>query len=384
MRLAVPRTLGLVLMLLLGGYVFWGAPQLAGPGRRDAAVPQAQAMAPSPLPSVDARQHPAIPIPRGPLFPEPCKAFVGIMTANGVHDFSGMTTFAQKTAYSPRAYEFSQGWEKDGFNPEYLDAVARQGMLPIIAWEPWDYSIEPGTDNLRGFQPKYRLRKIIDGSFDSYIESWARGVKSLDYTVAIRFAHEMNGYWYPWAAQANGNRKGEYVLAWRHVHDIFEAEGATNVVWIWSPNISYENSTPLIDLYPGDEYVDWIGFSGYYGIGGHQEYTSFDELFTPSIKEVSRFTQKPIVITETGAADDAGRKAEWISQLFESLPRHPEIIGVVWFEGVRQADWRVSVSAAAAKAFAAGVADPRYQVNWQRWGAFRPAGQRGTDLCGRD
>ena len=185
--------------------------------------------------------------------------------------------------------------------------------------------------------------------------------------VGIRFAHEMNGYWYPWAEQANGNRKGEYLLAWRHIHDIFEAEGATNVVWIWSPNISYENSTPLIDLYPGDTYVDWIGFSGYYGTGGNEEYKSFDELFAPSIDEVSRVTHKPIVIAETGAVDDAGRKAEWITELFESLPRHPEIIGVVWFEGVKQADWRVSVSAAATAAFAEGVADPRYQVTWQRW-----------------
>jgi len=353
MRLAVPRTVGMGLVLLLAGYVFWGAPQLAGPD-----LP----------PPGNAGQVPEFSLPRGPLHPQPCEAFVGIMSQQGVHDLTGITTFAEKTAYSPRAYQFSQGWENDAFNAGDLDAVARLGALPIVAWEPWDYSIEPDADSLRGLQPKYRLSRIIDGSFDPYVRSWARGIKGLDYTVAIRFAHEMNGYWYPWAEQANGNRRGEYVLAWRHVHDIFEAEGATNVVWIWSPNISYENSTPLIGLYPGDDYVDWIGFSGYYGTVGNESYKSFDELFAPSIAEVSRFTRKPIVIAETGAADDAGRKAEWISQLFESLPRHPEVIGVVWFEGTGLADWRVTTSAAASAAFAEGVADPRYRVAWQRWG----------------
>jgi hypothetical protein len=368
MRLAVPRTLGLVFLLLLAGYVFWGAPQLAGPGRRDVPGPEAQSVTPSLLPTEDAQQLQAISMPLGPLSPGPCQVFFGIMTTQGVHDFSGISTFAQKTAYWPRAYEFSQGWEADAFNATYLDAVARLGMLPIVSWEPWDYSAQPGADNLRGFQPRYRLSRIIDGSFDPYIRSWARGVKELGYTIAIRFAHEMNGYWYPWSEQANGNRKGEYVIAWRHVHDIFEAEGATNVVWMWSPNISYQNSTPLRELYPGDQYVDWIGLSGYYGTVGNEQYKSFDQLFTPSITEISRFTRRPIVIAETGAADNAGRKAEWITQLFESLPRHPEIIGVIWFEGVRQADWRVTASATASQAFAQGVADSRYQVTWQPWG----------------
>lgn len=85
--------------------------------------------------------------------------------------------------------------------------------MPIVAWEPWDFSNKPQSDKLRGAQPRYRLSRIIDGSFDSYIRSWARGVRALDYTIGLRFAHEMNGYWYPWAEQANGNQPGQYVHA---------------------------------------------------------------------------------------------------------------------------------------------------------------------------
>ena len=36
----------------------------------------------------------------------------------------------------------------------------------------------------------------------------------------------------------NGNSPGDYVKMWRHVHDIFEAEGANQyVIWVWAPNI---------------------------------------------------------------------------------------------------------------------------------------------------
>jgi hypothetical protein len=112
--------------------------------------------------------------------------------------------------------------------------------------------------------------------------------------------------------------------------------------------------------------VDWVGFSGYYGTPSNESYKSFDQIFASSVAEVESFTAKPIVITETGASDDAGRKAEWITQLFASLPRYPEIIGVIWQEAVKEVDWRIAVSPPASAAFAAGVADPRYDVVWSR------------------
>jgi mannan endo-1,4-beta-mannosidase len=300
-----------------------------------------------------------------PVFPAPGKTFLGIMTAEGTHDFTSLTAFARTTGYTPRAYQISEGWANDPFDAADLNKVARLGMMPIVAWEPWDYTIVPKSDQLRGDQPDYRLSRIIDGSFDDYIRSWARGVKGLDYTIGLRFAHEMNGYWYPWAEQANGNHPGDYVRAWRHVHDIFASVGATNVVWIWSPNVNYTNSTPFAELYPGDAYVDWIGFSGYYGTPSNETYKNFDQIFAGSIAEVQTITAKPIVITETGASDNAGRKAEWISQLFASLPRYPDIIGVIWQEAVKTVDWRIAVSPPAAAAYAVGAANPRYDVSWR-------------------
>jgi hypothetical protein len=90
-----------------------------------------------------------------------------------------------------------EGWADDTFDAGDLNTVAKLGMMPIVAWEPWDFSVLPKTDKLRGTQPKYRLSNIINGSFDTYIRSWAQGVSKLGYTVGIRFAHEMNGYWYP-------------------------------------------------------------------------------------------------------------------------------------------------------------------------------------------
>ncbi len=44
---------------------------------------------------------------------------------------------------------------------------------------------------------------------------------------------------------------------------MFTSAGASNVSWVWNPNVSYTGSTPLGGLYPGDGYVDWVALDSY-------------------------------------------------------------------------------------------------------------------------
>jgi len=52
------------------------------------------------------------------------------------------------------------------------------------------------------------------------------------------------------------------------------------------------------------------------------------------------------VVTEVAASDQTGRKADWITGMFEDLLREPDVIGIVWFEVRKEVDWRVTASAA--------------------------------------
>ncbi|MGW2249140.1 glycoside hydrolase family 26 protein [Kitasatospora sp. NPDC001660] len=380
LRITVPRIAALVALALMVGYTFVLAPRLSRNHDQDpygfaGAAPTAMpswlttALAASPAaapatatPGATAAASPTPPPP--PQFPPAGEAFTGIMTKTGPYDLSPLDDFTSAVKHQPNVLEFSVGWWDRKFDRRIFDTVAQRGIMPLVAWEPWDYRKEAKEDKLRGEQPEYALSNIIDGKFDDYVKTWAEGIKGLGYPVALRFAHEMNGYWYPWAEQANGNKKGQYVQAWKHVHDIFKQVGATKVTWVWSPNVDYENATSLNTLYPGDDYVDWIGLSGYYGTTGVEKYKSFDQIFQPTIKELRDFTQKPVVITETGATDTSGLKAQWITEMFSELPQHPDIIGVIWYEARKEVDWRVAASEAASQAYAAGVSAPRYNTPW--------------------
>lgn len=318
--------------------------------------PEGWAVADRPLATIE-------PIP----FPPAGKVFIGVQTNLGPYDFSAVDAFAGAVGYRPAVLQFSQGWATDAFDRSRFDEIAARGMLPVLAWEPWDYR----RANDDGVQPDYRLAAITGGTYDSYISSWAAGIAELGYPVVIRFAHEMNGLWYPWAEQTNGNRRGDFALAWRHVHDLFTAAGADNVTWMWSPNVTWAGAQPLSDFYPGDSYVDWIGLSGYYGTAGRERYISFDDIFAASLAEIAKLTSKPVVISETGATDATGERATWVREMFRQLPAHPQIIGLIWFEATKEIDWRLAATPAAAAAFAQGAADPRYDAPWSMAGQPR-------------
>jgi beta-mannanase len=205
-------------------------------------------------------------------------------------------------------------------------------------------------------QPAYCLANIIAGHFDAYITKWAQDSKAWGHPYFLRFAHEMNGNWYPWSEQVNGNRAGQYVQAYRHVHDIFSAQGATNVTWVWSPDVVYNGSTPLSELYPGSSYVDWIGMDGYNWsiVQGHQ-WQSFNQVFGRTYNNILNMsTGKPLMVAETASAEIGGNKAAWILNAYDSQIPHvfPAIRAVIWFNETKETDWRIESSPSTRAAFA--------------------------------
>lgn len=244
-------------------------------------------------------------------------------------------------------------WERSRFDARQAAAIARRRAVPEIAWEPWDATVGGSRP-----QPRYRLARIVAGRYDGYIRRFARAVARYDAPVRIRFAQEMNGTWYPWAERHSGNRPGEFVRAWRHVHRIFARAGASNVTWIWAP----VTGTITRRIYPGDKYVDVVGLSGFnggrvlYGRG----WRSFRAAFSRGLDAVERLAPgKPVEIAEVASTEHGGDKAAWIRGMFDEIRRRRSIRAVVWFNLDKETDWRISSSVRARRAYAAGAAELR-------------------------
>ena len=210
------------------------------------------------------------------------------------------------------------------------------------------------------------LASIASGSEDAAITTWARQAAAYGHPFFLRFDWEMNGGWFPWGTtSSNQNTAADYVAAWRHVHDIFIAVGATNATWVWCPNIERNSSTPYAKLYPGDAYVDWTCLDGYNQGSSSQ---SFSSLYTKSYNDMLTVApSKPIMIGEIGSLEyGSGVKADWISKMLTELPTDfPQIKALVWFnwrifENNIWKSWEVESSSSSQSAFSNGIAAPYY------------------------
>ena len=266
--------------------------------------------------------------------------------------------FAAVAGRRPGLVNVFRGFDT-GFDAEVADTIWRRGAIPMFTWEPWDPAGGPA-------QPRYRLSRIASGEFDGYVANWAEAARAWGRPLLLRFAPEMNGDWTPWSAGVNGNSAADYVRAWRRVHAIFGEVGAGNVAWVWSPNVVFPGSSPLRSVFPGAAYVDWIGVDGYnWGrTRAGQHWRSFGEIFGPTLRQVRALARKPLMISEVASAEMGGDKAAWIRDFFASIERSPDILGFVWFNYDKEADWRVDSSPDARAAFARAVAKSRYVGPW--------------------
>ena len=242
-----------------------------------------------------------------------------------------------------------------------MENIRRHGAIPVFSWS--SQSIPSKLD-----EPDFQLSDVLEGHHDSYIRSFAEEARDWGHPFFLRFNWEMNGTWFPWSEGVNGNRPGEFVAAWRHVHDIFEQVGASNATWVWCPNIDPSRDfQDLSSLYPGDEYVDWTGLDGYNWGAGKAAWASFDSLYRSTYDEITGTIapSKPLLIGEMGSSERGGSKAEWITDALESIPTsYPKIRAMLWFDTFDDGmDWPIETSASAAGAFASAIQDPAYRTN---------------------
>ena len=120
--------------------------------------------------------------------------------------------------YVARFEAFSRGATVDAF----LREAERQGLRRVlVSWEPWrPVPDELGVAEQFRPQPGYRNADIAAGAQDAYIDRFASSLATFPGRVDLRYAHEMNGTWYPWSHDPVAYRR-----AWRHVVRLVRCRG---------------------------------------------------------------------------------------------------------------------------------------------------------------
>ncbi|HEX7242083.1 MAG TPA: glycosyl hydrolase [Longimicrobiaceae bacterium] len=304
-----------------------------------------------------------------------------------IRDFAGMT--GKQPALVKTFHDLACDFSAGGWCGRVLREVAAAGSTNYVALDlRWAGGPRNGV-----------LGPIAEGRADAELARVARQLASVGSLVLVEPAWEMNGNWdYAWQGVTNGGDAGapaRYRAAWRRVAEVFRREGATNVRWVFNPNVG----NPLThqatgsshwnwyaNYYPGDEYVDYVGAHGFnaprlWGGSWDDPATMFDGASADRMLSdlARRYPTKPIIIGEFASDEGSGdAKARWIRDAYAHLRAHPNVVGAVWFHMNKEADWRVSSTPAALQAYRDAVRDDAVQV------AFRDvAPTRSTKLAAR-
>lgn len=291
-------------------------------------------------------------------------------------DWSRITPADFNAALGHRAAVFVQFYQfpLDDTDFANLDAAvesvkSENGML-MLTLEPWG-----------------GLEAVTPQAVGSLVEKLAEYNK-LGTSIFIRFAHEMNGSWYPWSQQPSA-----YIQAFRMFADAVHQD-APRTAMLWAPN--YGGGYPftggpfeaqpadadftLLDTnqdgrlnmaddpyspyYPGDDAVDWVGMTIYHWdneypwgeneipeadkfiqqLTGNFNGQNGDDTALPDFYEVFHTTHgKPMAIPETAALYNTARsggpteleiKQSWWRQVLNAdlLAAYPGIKMINWFE----------------------------------------------------
>jgi hypothetical protein len=170
----------------------------------------------------------------------------------------------------------------------------------------------------------------------------------------------MNMAWVPWAVGKHagttyggaGNTSANFKEMWRTVHGIVRPI-APKVRFFWCPwdVTDPKNTGDYTQFYPGDAYVDYIGFDSYVWQGSVKR--SMAEQFAPSINALCSLSPgsagKPIIVGEFGRAPGGpeGVRVAWLRHGFYELHKlHPRLRGLMYFDidarFLGHPDWRLN------------------------------------------
>lgn len=149
--------------------------------------------------------------------------------------------------------------------------------------------------------------------------------------VFLRIGYEFDG------ADWNHYDPIAYVKAWHRIKDKMVALGVTNVAYVWQSKGAGTNRQTLDAFYPGDKYVDWVGYSFFTAAEEHHPMIQFARdhhkpLFIAEATPVilgSNGVCVPLDLSNAADADKAWK--QWFVPFFRTINNNLDVIKAVHY-----------------------------------------------------
>ncbi len=173
-------------------------------------------------------------------------------------------------------------------------------------------------------------RRVASGELDTLVRKFGTFLKELaPRPVFLRIGYEFDGH--AW----NHYDREDYLSAYRRIVDILKAMKCENVAFVWQSTGWVSNHEMLEAWYPGDDYVDWCGFS-FFSRYEEQKMISFARAkrkpvfiaeASPTISDyMVKFNgdTKETILSNTTQAQEAWEK--WFIPLFKTIEENHDVV----------------------------------------------------------
>ena len=150
-----------------------------------------------------------------------------------------------------------------------------------------------------------------------------------------------------------------YIAAFQHIHNLFEAAGATNVAFVWSVDASPTGGPNAADFYPGGSEVDWVAADAGARPGDQLPSAASPTEFGSWYSAFSS-AGKPMMVSSTGAG--SGLQSAYLGQILADLPnQYPQVKALVYFDAPeRSSGDQYQLDVAGAASFRQLAASPAF------------------------
>lgn len=195
--------------------------------------------------------------------------------------------------------------------------------------------------NFSGYTPNVLsgdvMNQILPGgvyneAFRAYLDMVADYAHMVDGAILFRPFHENTGSWFWWGAAFCDEQTYKSVYKYT-VEYLRDEKNVHNFLYVYGPGSEAANVEEYAKRYPGDGYVDMVGFDMYHS--NPTENDSFITNFKGMLSIADTFAKehgKLVAVTETGVANDVADGDNQTAMLKEGNARldwHQEILDAV-------------------------------------------------------
>ena len=150
--------------------------------------------------------------------------------------------------------------------------------------------------------------------------------------VIFRPFHECHGAWFWWGSKCSS--ASDYVSLWHFTVNYLKSAGVTNVVYVFSPASDFGSEANYLQRYPGDEFVDILGFEGYRRTAAsvaesRREFIQRMNRNLAIVETLASKKRKLVALTETGGRNNDDAKW-WTKAVIAGLKGHRVTYLEVW------------------------------------------------------